>query len=671
MKRFKYLILVIVLVFALSGCRVPEEEKPFDPDSVEVELEHKGNLTQIDENVTEVKFNIKHNQDPEKYTPSKITWNRNLIDVAEGEEYKYTPISGLLSKTDIYATVTFTVEGEEYHFKTDTKTIKVSGITASVEIMTTHPGLEGTIVDNVLNDQSTPIEFSALITGGYGEEELSWWIVNEETKEEVEAIQFRKNQTFTYQPSSSGLVRVEARLKGNKFISNKIYIRTSYGKLLLSGQVNELNQMEIVSMFNNQLEGTYSWEVLTQSKSEYEVIALENQNFITFDLNTLDEPKLVRAKFSPNSGEGVIVSEPVLVSSNYTLVSNELELLDAIANKAKAIKFTADIEYTKIDDPGETGTKRPIVINYPVTIIGDNYTLSSLGIFTFIEVRSNNVWFKDIKIDHSSRYNVLVSNSINGYYENVEFIRPGGGSDMLTPGAGLYAYGSHVIVKNIKITQGFNSGFRVEAIYNNDIVTKTANITILGKFEYNIKELVAPIVSVRSKSIDANITAIGFDEFVIPIGSGKMIRRWSNDAYGVKWQLQEPYKVQYLPGEKVDFSGIVINVRIGANETTTFGLDFVYLFLRMFKETGTIRITNLNDINNPISEYIIYGYDDAIGGDLLLYQDRLGNDVLPLLPETLGDYQVHIWVGDSMEGEGLYLGYIVVRTGLITEWVYF
>lgn len=661
MKRFKYLILVIILVFALSGCRVPEEEKPFDPDSVEVELEHKGNLTQIDENVTEVKFNIKHNQDPEKYTPSKITWNRNLIDVAEGEEYKYTPISGLLSKTDIYATVTFTVEGEEYHFKTDTKTIKVSGITASVEIMTTHPGLDGTIVDNVLNDQSTPIEFSALITGGYGEEELSWWIVNEETKEEVEAIQFRKNQTFTYQPSSSGLVRVEARLKGNKFISNKIYIRTSYGKLLLSGQVNELNQMEIVSMFNNQLEGTYSWEVLTQSKSEYEVIALENKNSITFDLNTLDEPKLVRAKFSPNSGEGVIVSEPVLVSSNYTLVSNELELLDAIANKAKAIKFTADIEYTKIDDPGETGTKRPIVINYPVTIIGDNYTLSSLGIFTFIEVRSNNVWFKDIKIDHSSRYNVLVSNSINGYYENVEFIRPGGGSDMLTPGAGLYAYGSHVIVKNIKITQGFNSGLRVEAIYNNDIVTKTANITILGKFEYKIKELVAPIVSVRSKSIDANITAIGFDEFVIPIGSGKMIRRWSNDAYGVKWQLQEPYKVQYLPGEKVDFSGIVINVRIGANETTTFGLDFVYLFLNMFKETGTIRITNLNDINNPISEYIIYGYDYAIGGDLLLYHDRLGNEVLPVLPETLGDYQVHIWVGDTQEGEGLYLGYIIVR----------
>ncbi|HHT82315.1 MAG TPA: hypothetical protein GX003_02620 [Acholeplasmataceae bacterium] len=661
MKRFKYLILVIILVFALSGCRVPEEEKPFDPDSVEVELEHKGNLTQIDENVTEVKFNIKHNQDPEKYTPSKITWNRNLIDVDEGEEYKYTPISGLLSKTDIYATVTFTVEGEEYHFKTDTKTIKVSGITASVEIMTTHPGLDGTIVDNVLNDQSTPIEFSALITGGYGEEELSWWIVNEETKEEVEAIQFRKNQTFTYQPSSSGLVRVEARLKGNKFISNKIYIRTSYGKLLLSGQVNELNQMEIVSMFNNQLEGTYSWEVLTQSKSEYEVIALENKNSITFDLNTLDEPKLVRAKFSPNSGEGVIVSEPVLVSSNYTLVSNELELLDAIANKAKAIKFTADIEYTKIDDPGETGTKRPIVINYPVTIIGDNYTLSSLGIFTFIEVRSNNVWFKDIKIDHSSRYNVLVSNSINGYYENVEFIRPGGGSDMLTPGAGLYAYGSHVIVKNIKITQGFNSGLRVEAIYNNDIVTKTANITILGKFEYKIKELVAPIVSVRSKSIDANITAIGFDEFVIPIGSGKMIRRWSNDAYGVKWQLQEPYKVQYLPGEKVDFSGIVINVRIGANETTTFGLDFVYLFLNMFKETGTIRITNLNDINNPISEYIIYGYDYAIGGDLLLYHDRLGNEVLPVLPETLGDYQVHIWVGDTQEGEGLYLGYIIVR----------
>ena len=58
--------------------------------------------------------------------------------------------------------------------------------------MTTHPGLEGTIVDNVLNDQSTPIEFSALITGGYGEEELSWWIVNEETKKKLKLSNLEK-----------------------------------------------------------------------------------------------------------------------------------------------------------------------------------------------------------------------------------------------------------------------------------------------------------------------------------------------------------------------------------------------------------------------------------------------------------------------------------------------
>ena len=173
--------------------------------------------------------------------------------------------------------------------------------------------------------------------------------------------------------------------------------------------------------------------------------------------------------------------------------------------------------------------------------------------------------------------------------------------------------------------------------------------------------MVAPVVSVTSKSADANITAIGFDEFVIPIGGGKMIRRWSNDAYGVKWQLQEPYNVTYHPGDPVDFSGITINVRIGANESTTFGLDFVYLFLDLFKETGMIRITKRGQVNVPIFEYIIYSYDESIGGDYLKYRDKNGNDVLPLLPTELDYYEVHIWVGDTTEGDGLYLGYIVVE----------
>lgn len=165
---------------------------------------------------------------------------------------------------------------------------------------------------------------------------------------------------------------------------------------------------------------------------------------------------------------------------------------------------------------------------------------------------------------------------------------------MLNPGAGIYAMGSRVTVKNIKISESTNSGIRVDAIYNKATgeVIQASNVEILGSFEYDTKELIAPIISATSKAADATITAVGFDEFIIPTGSGKMIRRWSNDAYGVKWQLQLPVKVQYHPGENMNFLGITINVRIGATETTTFGLDFVYLFLDYFKnENGTIRVT--------------------------------------------------------------------------------
>jgi hypothetical protein len=656
-KRIKYL-LVIVLILLLTGCKIPEEEKPFDPAEVEIELKSEGNLFQLDENVTPVRFYIAHNQT--KFTPSKITWTRNLIEVGEGDEFIYTPVAHLLSKTDIFATVTFTEEGVDHTFTTETKTILVEGITAEIEISTNHPGLQETTVYNVLSADSVPIVINAAISGSAGEEDLTWWVIDEETKQEYEMTDFAKNPTFTYSPTTSGEVRVEARLLGNKFISNKIYVKTNYGKLSLSSQVNASNQWIITSEFNNNLEGVYSWEVLTQSGNSYEVIAEETQNSLTIDLTTLDEPKLIRAKFLPQNVTDVIVSEPVLVSWNHTVVETEAELLQALQDKAKVIELKNDIQYTKLDDPNST-KKNPLIINYPVTIIGKNHTLSSLGIFTFIDVRSNNVWFKDIKIDHSSRYNVLISSRDNCYFENVEFIRPGGGSDMLTPGAGIYAFGSDVTVKNIKVTQGYNSGFRVEAVYNNDVLVRPANITILGKFEYNTQQLVAPVVSVRSKSSDANITAVGFDEFIIPIGSGKMIRRWSNDAYGVKWQLQEPYEVQYHPGEPVNFSGITINVRIGANETTTFGMDFVYLFLDLFKETGTIRVTKPDEFNNPISEYIIYNYDRNIGGDYLLYRDDLGNPVLPALPTELGYYQVHIWVGDTKEGEGLYLGSVLIE----------
>ena len=75
-------------------------------------------------------------------------------------------------------------------------------------------------------------------------------------------------------------------------------------------------------------------------------------------------------------------------------------------------------------------------------------------------------------------------------------------------GAGIYAHGSDVTVKNIEITKAFNSGFRVEAFYQSDEIVHKSNITILGKFEYNVSELFAPVVSVTSKSTDANITAL-------------------------------------------------------------------------------------------------------------------------------------------------------------------
>lgn len=649
-------VFILLLILLLTACKVPEEEKPFDPSLVEVSLHSEGNLAQHDEFVTEVKFSVSHNQ--EKYEPSKIVWTRNLIEVHTGSTFSYTPIAGLLSKTDIFATIYFMIDEIEHKFVTETLTIKVSGITASVEISAVNYDKQTTVIEYTLSSSNEPLEFQAQITGGYGLEELSWWLVNEDSKLETQVSEFDHQATFNYLPVEKGVLRVEARIKNSKFISNKIYIDSSYGKLLLTKDESDPNKVKISSSFNNNLSGTYSWEVLNQTSDTYEVIPAETELELVVETSAIDQPKMIRAIFKPENSLEVIISEPILLVGETRVVGNETEFLQALNDKVKTIELSNNILYSKVDDEN---VKNPIKINYPVTIIGNNYELSSLGIFTFIEVTSNNVWFKDLKINHSSRYNVLVSRSDNVYFENVEFIKPGGGSDMLTPGAGIYASGSNVIVKNIIISQAYNSGLRVEAIYQGDTVIKTANITLLGKYQYNYQELVAPIVSVSSKSSDANITAVGFDEFIIPMGGGKMIRRWSNDAYGVKWQLQEPYEVEYLPGAEINFSGIVINVRIGANESTPFGLDFVYLFLDVFKETGTIRVTKPELIDKVISEYTIYDYDRSIGGDFLLYQDKLGNPIKPTLPHEPGDYQVHIWVGDTEKGEGLYLGYIMVR----------
>lgn len=56
-----------------------------------------------------------------------------------------------------------------------------------------------------------------------------------------------------------------------------------------------------------------------------------------------------------------------MVSSNPVVVTNEAELLQALQDKAKAIKLGADILYTEIDS---TSARKPIKITYPVLITG-------------------------------------------------------------------------------------------------------------------------------------------------------------------------------------------------------------------------------------------------------------------------------------------------------------
>lgn len=650
----------LILVLLLTGCKIPEEQKPFDPSLVEVDINHVGNLLQRDDNVSEVIFTTTHNQT--HYIPTKIIWNRNLFDVFEGDTFKLTPTEGLISKIDVFATIVFEENDEVYQFTTSIKTINIVGQTADIEIKSSLLTQDETIIENTLTIDSKPLKIEAVVTGDYGPEDLTWWVIDESNLLEVEYDEFRGMNTFEFKPSEVGVLRVEARINGNKFVSNKIYVNSTYGKLLLSQGNNNNGVVNITSSFNAELEGSYRWEVLTQDGIDYVLIPAENSSSLTVDLSNETKSALYRAAFITTNDDLEIISEPILITNNSYEVRSETELLTALGNKVKVIELKSDILYTKIDGP----QNNPIIINYPVTIIGNNHRLSSLGIFMFIRVESNNVWFQNLKIDNSSRYNVMVVSSSGGYFEDVEFIKPGGGSDMLTPGAGIYAYGSDITVKNITITEAFNSGLRIEATYSNGNLVNKANITILGKFNYNASELFAPIVSVSSTSTDAKVSAVGFDEFIIPIGSGRMIRRWSNDAYGVKWELKAPYVVDYQPGEPINFRGIVINVRIGAGESTDFGLEFVYLFLDIFKETGTIRISKPGEIATPISEYTIYAYDREIGGDFLLYQDDNGQAITPDLPEEPGDYQVHIWVGDTIEGDGLYLGYIMVRVNPTT-----
>ena len=209
MKRIKFLLVALVLALSLSACRVEPEEIPFDPEAVEVKLLKNGKElseqelveNQIEGHVTTINLSVSDNL-PEDITP-KIVWTRNLIPLVEGREYSYTPVQGLLSKTDIFATLSFTYEDKEYSIQTETFTVKVLGRQATIVIDTIHPDLNEAIVNYIIKENATKIDFNASVAGDYSVSDLVWWAVDEETLQQTKIGQGVANISYT--PTSSGL----------------------------------------------------------------------------------------------------------------------------------------------------------------------------------------------------------------------------------------------------------------------------------------------------------------------------------------------------------------------------------------------------------------------------------------------------------------------------------
>ena len=657
----KKVILFLSLAFLLVGC-VEITDDPANKNP-EIELQNEGQLEQIYEETEEledIKFtvvlkNFEENEiDLETVT---ISWFHGNSEI-ESSKNQFTHLVEIKSTLNLSVKVVVSYEKDgKTTLLEESKVINV--IEKPTQIILKNNISDDHILKLKLGADNTII-YNAEIIGNLTHKNATWIIQKRDEnmgiiEEEKILVNLQDDMiiennigklTLEYNFDSIGIYLINLEI--GKYNSNDQHVSFDYEfEISNSGELTQVSnftnrKLQVGKVPEKLGEGTYNWylngQIMIENTNKLEIIH-ENNDIGGY---------LYYVEFSPNNSElPTVKTEPILVVNAIPVGSLD-ELLLAINEKVKAVVLTNDI----------LNVSKTININHEMTIVGNNHTIKSTGISIILNINSNNVYFKDIIIDQSSRYNIVYNRANNGYLENVILANPGTGGGLTDLSAGLFVNQSEVTVKNLTISNGTNTGVRIDSPYNVDNVKKSI-LTVLGTFKHN--GVFLPIGSGNSYKKDIEVKALGFVEFVLPLqsnidGGGMAIRRWSNESERLSWTLNDPNKTLYDKGEALDVAGITIDVK-GAGHEIQGDLELVYMFLEMFDQYGTIEISNLDD--EIISTYYILGFkneetqnlDYEFGEDLLLYSSSIENPnyVRPILPTEIGQYKVRISIGGELD----------------------
>lgn len=664
MRNIKKALFLFILLIPLIGC---EEITPIpSTKDVEIEFQIDGDLEQYyeeNEDLKDVKFtiifkNLKENNLTEK--DLTIKWYLGNIEQTDN-----------LNKKELIVIVNKTMEEEvkatvEYKKNNEDKKLELEEV-VKVNIKPTQILLKNNINNDYIIDTTTikKVEYEATISGNLKHKNGQWIVIERNNNlEEINRETFDINlEEDMIVENNIGKISKEFEFDndGNymiyfiigKYQSNYQHFILTYENLNLELEGIQIQDSNYTSRTlklnnnpNNLNNGTIKWYLNGNS--------IDNDNNYSFIHNDLSIGGfLYQVEYIPNDeSKEIIKSKPLLIVNGKIIYTKE-ELNNEINNKTKAIILNSNIELSNT-----------LNINYELTIVGNGYTISSPGIDKIIEVISNNVYFYDLIIKESRKYNLIYSNVNNGYIEKVIFENPGTGGSITDLSAGLFVNASEVIIKDVTIKNGTNTGIRIDSKEGK----KKAILTIYGSFNY--ENIFLPIASGNSKKDNIEVNAKGFVLFVIPLQSsdgGEAIRRWSNESDAVIWTLNNPNKTNYNPEDIIDVYGITIDIKLGTMQINA-NLDFVYTFLKLFNQYGTLEIYNLDD--ELINKYYIVdatvNYDDdtnpykdyEVGQDKLIYSlDNNKDDLVrPILPKGKGTYRIKITIGDE-----LYLGFFEIN----------
>ncbi|MFA5560936.1 MAG: hypothetical protein WC964_04090 [Acholeplasmataceae bacterium] len=664
MKKIKYLVLCVTLLFVLVGCIEIIDNEVKSP---EITLTNVGELNQLYEETEElddITFTLvlRYFEDNElSMDDLTITWYEGSAVVATNTLTHFVEIKHTLN-LNVRVTVKFTLKGVAKTL-TEEAVITVTERPTQVSISnnidnSTHQ------INAVIGEDSGIVTYTAILRNNLSHTTASWIIVKrDEFMREIDSMEFIVNLVEDMiVENNEGKIELEIDfneygvgnyliyLQVGKYQSNFQHYIFTYDKLVLSldgvaVQSTEITARELsVNTLSETIgTGVYKWFV---NGTEIEII--ENEQIFVHEDETIGG-FLYHVEFHPdNTSLPVQISDPVLIV-NVLPVGTVEELKNALDEEVGAVILTADITLTNT-----------IEIDYPFTLIGNGHTILSEGIERLIDVReTENVYFMDLVLRNSNRYHLRYHLSTNGYVENLTFIKPGMTGGFTDLSAAIYVHSSEITVKNITILEASNTGIRIDSPMT-DSTIMPSSLRILGTIETD-EMILLPIASGNSLRENVSVSAVGYVAFVLPLGmlggGESAIIRWSDESEAISWALNNPNKTEYIVGEEIDVAGITIDVKLPGMDFNG-DLSFVYLFLDMFGQHGTMEILNL-DLEQQGIYYIIGhnnngDYDDLeyeFGEDKLLYaSDSAGTVyVRPVLDLEPGEYLIKITIGGEMD----------------------